>query len=275
MSAVCRNTQKKIVFLLGREDDVGENKHHWVWFLLGQHAGQLNSRWSIEDKERVVDELMVETAMVPFGWHELGETGPDSLTVKITDLFPEDKNPRRLLACTCDECGSWHAARRFQIFMAGTRCEEEAQRIRVAEVVHQEENGITRCCTFLMNTFPEEIALIVSLSCIKPDWKKTTEQRLATFVLSFAILMKPQSHYNISQINTDHKHDMDDPPRLHHFTKNWPSAWSTMYLYIYIYKYLYVYFLHFKILVLWEHSKQTYSWINHYRSQLQHGKYGE
>lgn len=110
MPVVCRNTQKKIVFMLGWEDKVGqllvynggEKKHaayHWVWFLLGQRSGRLNPKWSIEDKEPVVNELMVETAMFPFCWPDVSETGPDSLTVKLTDLFPEEKNPRRLVVC--------------------------------------------------------------------------------------------------------------------------------------------------------------------------------
>lgn len=106
MPVVCRNTQKKIVFMLGWEDKVGqllvynggEKKHaayHWVWFLLGQRAGRLNPKWSIEDKEPVVNELMVETAVFPFCWPDVSETGPDSLTVKLTDLFPEEKKSKK------------------------------------------------------------------------------------------------------------------------------------------------------------------------------------
>lgn len=134
-------------------------------------------------------------------------------------------------------------------------------RVCVAEKVHQEENKITRCCIFLMNTFPAKIALIVSLYCIKSDWNKNTQQSVARFVLSYAILMKPQSHYKISQINTalDHKHDTDNPPLP---SPSHQKLASCLKHHVRIYIYIYMYFLHFKILVLWEHSKQTYSWIN-------------
>lgn len=76
---VCGNTQKKDCFSAGMRQSRSvvtvkcwrekRRAYHWVGCPLGQRAGQLNPKWSIEDKEPVVNELMVETAMFPFCWH--------------------------------------------------------------------------------------------------------------------------------------------------------------------------------------------------------------
>lgn len=131
-----------------------------------------------------------------------------------------------------------------------THCEREARRNLSGRGSLETKLNHWVLHIFYWTHFPWKVSLIVSSYCILIRQRnKNTLQRVTKFVLSYAILMKPQSHYKISQINTalDHKHDMDSP--LHPlFHQKLASS-----------------LLHHGFRYFGEHLKQIYSWINKHR----------
>lgn len=168
MADVCRNTQKTTAFLLGWED---KNRSAvtvkcWRGKSTQKTGGMVSAGtmcWSVEAEVSSWGQR-VEMAMVPFCWHEVGGTGPDSLTVKLTDLFPEGKTKSKRTPRLC--------ASRFLIFMARTCCEEEARRNKFASTRGRGSPSARRFNHQVLHIFNEHISckkLLWLLLCTAPS----------------------------------------------------------------------------------------------------------
>lgn len=235
--------RKMIVFLLEREDKLGQLLKCWGERARSVPLGVISAGPTCRSTDpKVINRgQRANDGKSNVSWLLTLRSVKQAPTVYLSSsqiCFPKENKS----SSACVEAGKKISDFHGQNTLRGEEARRKGERRSIRKEIHHQ----------VLHVFNEHISCkrncldwFFFLNCIKSDRNKNTQRCVAEVVLSYASLMKPQSHYKISQIKTalDHKHDKDGPPLPPHFTKNWPSVRSTTYACVSIYLYMYFFTL--------------------------------